>query len=316
MTPGPITICVAGVLAVVNGLAALLVSTWAGKTSRPALWALAGGLALALADVGAWLAGGEEWLLLSVGALSGAWLVFAAMRSGALEWAARQAAQPRGQAVLLLVVGIGLSIWGLCALDNNLNNELLDTETQLEMMVAAIELRPASQEAQTDAGRPVPLFLPDAGDDTASFSEESYMRRRHLDQHIIQTGPVDLGYNCHGWVFAGGKFWVRGASVPKILEDNGYKAVSRPRPGDVAIFVDKKGEVMHTALVRGRGASGAILLESKWGKLGRYIHTADRHLYSGHTITYYHTARGSHLLHGLAGGELTSIDEDEVDETE
>jgi hypothetical protein len=112
-------------------------------------------------------------------------------------------------------------------------------------------------------------------------------------------------------VFAGGKFWVRGIAVPDILKDNGYYAVANPRLGDIAIFRDDKDVVAHTALVRGRGTKEAVLLESKWGKLGRYIHTADKHLYMGYKIQYYRTGRGSHTLSGLPDPELTTSDDAE-----
>jgi hypothetical protein len=232
------------------------------------------------------------------------------MRSGALEWVAKVAAQPSWQAVALLVVGLGLAGYGIYALDSNLDQDLLDSDMRMEAMVGSVNLGPTSEQAPTDKGRLIPLFHPDqsTAEVMASFPEEEFLHRRKMDQHLIQTGPMDPGYNCHGWVFAGGKFWVRGVAVPDILKDNGYYNVSHPRAGDLAIFRDAKGTVAHTALVRGHGTLGAVLLESKWGTLGRYIHTADRHLYAGHQVQYYRTERGSHVLSGLPDPELTTAD--------
>jgi hypothetical protein len=249
----------------------------------------------------------------SIAALSGAWLLFAGMRSGALEWAARAVAQPLGQAALLSVIGLALACYGMYALETKLEDDLLSSDIQMELMVGQIDLGPTSEQAPTDKGRLVPLFRPSAAtaEGLATFSEESFLHKRNLDQHIIQTGPVDPAYNCHGWVFAGGKFWVRGTAVPGILKDNGYRAVAHPRLGDIAIFTDPKGEVSHSGLVRGQGTKGAILLESKWGKLGRYIHTTDKHIYVGHAIAYYRTDRGSHVLSGLPDPELTTSEETE-----
>jgi len=307
-------ICFAGALAAVSGLAAFLASLWAGKTERPALWALGVAVVFAVAGAGAWLSGAELWLVLSVAGVSGAWGVFAALRSGALVWAAQAVSQPRWQAVLLLAAGLVLAGWGLQALENTLASDLLDSEMQLEQMVSSVKLQDSSEEALTDAGRAVPLFRPDSSqaEEMASFPEDSYLRQHRMEQHLIQTGAIDTNYNCHGWVFAGGQFWVRGMAVPRILEDNGYWAVARPRPGDIAVFRDQKGEVTHTALVRGRGAKGAVLLESKWGKLGRYVHTADKHVYLGQKMTYYRTDRGTHVLAGLPDPEqATSHDAEE-----
>ena len=50
-------------------------------------------------------------------------------------------------------------------------------------------------------------------------------------------------------------------------------------------------------------AEGKILIESKWGRLGRFIHTNEQHCYLSTTPTYYHTRRGGHLLRGLPGGD-------------
>ena len=43
---------------------------------------------------------------------------------------------------------------------------------------------------------------------------------------VTRVAPVDPACNCHGWVFTGGRFWVSGEDVPRILEDNGYRRVS------------------------------------------------------------------------------------------
>jgi hypothetical protein len=201
---------------------------------------------------------------------------------------------------LLILVGLGLIGWGLAGLDGRLQDDTLDSDAQLDLMSGQPEFGPASGHAATDAGRPIPLFRPDTftAEGQAPFPEARYLRRRGLGLCVIPAGPVDPGYNCHGWLFAGGKFWIHGSAVPDILRDNGYQAVARPRLGDLAVFTDAGGRVTHSALVRGRGTKGA-LLESKWGKLGRYIHTAEKHIYAGDTLTFYRTARGSHLLSGL-----------------
>src|SRR5262249_28326895 len=131
-------------------------------------------------------------------------------------------------------------------------------------------------------------------------SEGNLIRNQRLLEHMLRTAPPDTSYNCHGWVFAAGKFWVKGQEVQAILDDNGYREVSTPRPNDVAVFRDDVGNILHTGLVRTASEDGLILIESKWGTLGRYIHMPQDQVYAA-SCSYYRSSRQSHALHGLGG---------------
>jgi hypothetical protein len=158
---------------------------------------------------------------------------------------------------------------------------------------------PALQ-ATTDKGRSVPLF--DASPNAVaadSATEIRYVRDQRLDRKLIQTGPPDVRYNCHGWVFTGGQYWLRSAMVETVLADNDYVAVKHPQPGDVAVFRNNVNEVTHSGIVRTNDKDAGVLIESKWGRFGRYIHGPDEHAYRGQQVTYYRTTRGTHLLRGL-----------------
>src|SRR5262249_9036483 len=85
------------------------------------------------------------------------------------------------------------------------------------------------------------------------------------------------------------------------LQDNRYSAVSSPRAGDLAVYHNPSGEVTHTGIVR-LAADGLILIESKWGQLGRFVHTPTEHCYTDSTCTSYRSPRTSHLLRGLEAG--------------
>src|SRR5205085_12006905 len=110
----------------------------------------------------------------------------------------------------------------------------------------------AGAEAATDADRPVRLYRPAASHDTAAARahEETALQAWLHAERLIRTAPPDEGYNCHGWVFAAGRFWLNPADVEAVLQDNGYRPVDDPRPGDVAIFRDGRGALTHTGLVR------------------------------------------------------------------
>jgi hypothetical protein len=153
--------------------------------------------------------------------------------------------------------------------------------------------------AVTDAGQPFPLFsasmagrtLPDIA------AEDRFLDSRKLLTSVIRTADPDLKSNCHGWVFTGGMHWVRGGTVDQVLKENGYQMVSQPEPGDVALYRDRDGVPTHSAVVRSIGDDGTLVLESKWGHMGRFLHPATTHPYANDACTYYHSDRKGHRLH-------------------
>jgi len=50
-----------------------------------------------------------------------------------------------------------------------------------------------------------------------------------------------------------------------------------------------------------------ILVESKWGMSGRFIHRHDRHPYANTTCAFYRSPRAGHLLHGIASDSAKDI---------
>jgi hypothetical protein len=153
--------------------------------------------------------------------------------------------------------------------------------------------------AITDAGYPVPLHSVRLVEGEAPFDaarETEYLRHHDLLLTVIRTGDAGLRTNCHGWIFTGGRYWVSPQDVDRILRENGYRPTTEPQAGDVAVYRDDAGRAMHTAVVRGAGDDGTVLQESKWGALGRFVHTDTRHPYSPYACTYYRSSRGDHIL--------------------
>lgn len=151
----------------------------------------------------------------------------------------------------------------------------------------------------TDRGRPVPVHRPIT---PRSAAEVETAERRASNnvltaERAIRTGPAADEFNCHGWVFTGGRYWVGPDGVELILADNGYQAVSQPRPGDLIVYRDG-GCVTHTGVVRTGGNGEPVLIESKWGWMGRFLHPPDASAY-GQSFTYYRSARRGHVLDGL-----------------
>ncbi|MFQ3650610.1 MAG: hypothetical protein SNJ75_09770 [Gemmataceae bacterium] len=248
----------------------------------------------------------------AVGLSAAVMLALAVLRSPLPRQVLEMLARPMIQAGLLTVAGAGLLTFGLYRIDAELQESLAESDTLFASLTREVDFPPSpTLTVQTDQGNPIELWMPTSQsmEDLLSFSELDYLRRMRLEASLIQTGPADGEYNCHGWVFTGGRYWVRGKSVEAILHDNGYRETNKPMIGDLCIYRDPHGEVSHSAIVRGLGDKGLVLLESKWGKLGRYIHMAhEHHAYSGHVPTFYRSPRTGHLLHGLPVEQAVSND--------
>jgi hypothetical protein len=226
---------------------------------------------------------GMVWLLL---ALCPTVLISKAVRSTRLHGA------------LLLIAGFTLLGWQAHAIDRSLNADLEESDKHLAALGAVPPLEELTdRKAWTDVGTFIPLLsvVPGTPEESPAV-ETGFLSRHGYEMKLIQTSKIDPTYNCHGWVFTGGKAWIRGAFVEQILRENRYTAVSKPTGNDIAVYRDSRGEVMHTALVQGVAEDGTILMESKWGKLGRYVHTSTIHVYAGHSCTFYRSPRAGHLL--------------------
>jgi len=219
------------------------------------------------------------------------------------------------QALVLLVSGLAVAGNQLWRIDSDLQSEMDRTETELALASepADLEVTP-NRPAFTDSGHQIQLFSPRtaAQSDQERAAERRYLQQNGLEMKVIQTAGLNPNYNCHGWVFAGGRFWVRSVSVDRILQDNGYKPTTAVAPGDVAVFRNKGGKVTHSGLVHSVSQAGLILVESKWGRLGRFIHTDANHLYRTDKVNYYRSPRRNHLLQGLYDDTPSSMPSDIV----
>jgi hypothetical protein len=146
--------------------------------------------------------------------------------------------------------------------------------------------------ATTDAGTPIELLKAEDGRLTdvplaALFGD--YFRER-----IIEVAATDDRANCHGWVFTGGRYAVGGHDVDAILADNQYHPVQEPQPGDVIVYRDAQGKVMHSGLVR-LADGDLVLVESKWGAHARYLHRPLDQAYAAQ-YGFYRSPRQGHLI--------------------
>ncbi len=223
--------------------------------------------------------------------------------SGSVVAAARRAAalgrRPGVRWGLLAVVGAGTA-FGSVALYQAED----DAQINQEMVELGLEDRPPLADpvgvtARTDRGTPIPVKESTSQRTAAEVNEaeERFYRSSPYRDRVIRDRDADDGANCHGWVFAGGRYWLGGEWVETILRENGYAEVTDPRPGDLAVY--RQGPaVVHSAVVRYATPGAPVLVEGKWGWMGVYLHPADRCPYRAE-VKYYHSPRHGHLLAGL-----------------
>jgi hypothetical protein len=102
---------------------------------------------------------------------------------------------------------------------------------------------------------------------------EMVFRQNHFPSGAILSGPPDPNYVCHDWTFFGGAIDARCNNVEQYLRDAGYVEVADPQVGDVIVYRDASNQcIVHSGLVKAVGDAGFVLIESKWGDSGRYLH--------------------------------------------
>jgi hypothetical protein len=145
--------------------------------------------------------------------------------------------------------------------------------------------------AMTDAGRVITLFRYEMTA-PAIETEACILAEKRFQNEVIRLADPSPECNCHGWVFTGGKYGVRHFDIPLILTDNGYTQVQEPQPGDVAIYVSGT-QATHSGIVRYVNDDGRILIESKWGPFGVFLHPIERQPFSG-ACRFYRSERIGH----------------------
>ncbi len=104
---------------------------------------------------------------------------------------------------------------------------------------------------------------------------ETLLNDPHYSQQFIRTGQPELLYNCHGWTFAHGHRAVSDDEVNATLQSGRYRKVTTPMAGDIVIYYDKSGDLCHSGIIKATGRQGFVLVESKWGGAGRFLHLLD-----------------------------------------
>jgi hypothetical protein len=263
--------------------------------------ALAGGAAVG----GLWLwepnprVVGRAGLFVAVGV--GACLLVGSSWLAAAARAARLLRRAPARWGVVGVAGLGCVIGSVARYEAE-DDQAIDTAMQDLAMISATPPLGAVDHvrAVTDRGTELGLKQPIEARpaDALLVSERDFLGRSAHRDVILRRSPPDDVTNCHGWVFAGGRFWVGGSQVGLILKENGYYEVSDPRPGDLVVYRGS-GQVSHSAVVRYVTPGMPVLVEGKWGCIGVYLHPVERSTY-GLDFTYHRSPRAGHTLVGVA----------------
>lgn len=204
---------------------------------------------------------------------------------------------------LVILTSIGLSGWSYHRF-----HERLEPAPQKPLMVVKT---PGPKKlihefvAVTDRNRPISVYRLSEADPDASDTGDSVIV--DIAESTIQRGPPSLDANCHGWVFLDSQFMINGDAVQQILDDNAYELVEEPKPGDVIIYRDDNRRIVHSGLVRGILNDNTVIIESKWGTEGVFLHDPDGTPYTV-DYEYYRSPRTDHRV------KLVPADEFPMDE--
>jgi hypothetical protein len=279
------------------GLLGLLGSVWLAvapdRAVAGARWLLrillAGGVVLSTGvgvqysqtlATGAWC-GGLPWAMAFVATAVLLWLG----RESARDRDHRSTAWTRcGVSLLLLAIAIERLV--------NAAAGAPDLSTVLVNALDTAHAPEADAYALTDRGRRVALH---------QFREPDRIVAAHQVlppetlRRVIPQDAKGSAANCHGWMFTGGCYLLKSSEVEQILCDNDYRVVTSPRPGDLIVYRNTFNQPVHTGLVKAVGVDGFVLIESKWGRLGVFLHQPFDQRYSTN-FAYYRSPRDGHQL--------------------
>lgn len=197
----------------------------------------------------------------------------------------------------LLAAGLPTLFWSSHRLRETPANGAELTPANLSVPSAENLTEVAEIELLTDRGERIPAYRFANSDNVSENKLASQLEKCSPinSQAVIMQAPAGIRTNCHGWVFAEGKYIIRGEAVDRILQDNGYRTVTEPQPGDLIVYRDANNGILHTGVVKATGADGFSLIESKWGLHGRYLHEPEQQSYSDR-FAYYRSPRPGHQL--------------------
>jgi hypothetical protein len=298
----------AAALLLAGGAASLGLAKLLGKPgSRPSRLGPALALGGSAAVLAWWSAPPPAWLAL--GLVAALWLgsrvLLSPLVAAACAVALAALRRPRVQGAVLLALAPLFGLAWVGTLPIALPDDAPE-DPRAAKLSHVVKVRPVEGlEFYTDRGRRIRAYEPSpgelAGEDLHDL-EAVMLRRGELGAKVIRVAGPDPASNCHGWTFTGGRCWIRTAEAETILRDNGYRVVSAPRAGDVVAYRQDDGTLAHSGAVAAVLEDGTVLVESKWGWAGRYVHPVEAQQYA-QRWEFLHSDREGHWLCGTPGSE-------------
>jgi hypothetical protein len=230
---------------------------------------------------------GSLWLSLGLAGLAVLLLVVWPMHFPVARERIGRLLQPKFVWAALLAV----SLLSARFLGANVLSSLETPEAPHEVDLADVPVH--ATEALTDKDRSIALFHFKFYS-TAAQVERFIAGSEKEQRQIIRLLEANPASNCHGWIFTGGQYGVRDSDVAKILADNNYVEVTEPRDGDLAVYT-VHDQICHSGLVRIANKHAPVLIESKWGPLGVYLHAVKSQPF-GEVCKFYRSPREGHLV--------------------
>lgn len=103
-------------------------------------------------------------------------------------------------------------------------------------------------------------------------------------------------YNCAGMAFAVRRTWIDTEHLGQIYEEDGYRTSRVGELGDIVVYRDQKGDIQHVAIVIAveidlATGNRSLMVLSKWGGDGEYVHPIDHVPESFGRVTEFWTDR-------------------------
>ncbi len=228
------------------------------------------------------------------------WLAWLHLKHSRTPW---ERFRRRPSAWLLLASSFGLVGWS-----SHQYQERLKPPVKRSLVIAVAPGQQSQQVlefvALTDGNHPIKVYRLDQ-DALDSTDDESPWESLSVEYNgnMIQRAPAGLLANCHGWVFLDGQYLISGDAVQRILDDNAYEVVDEAMAGDVIIYRDNNRNIVHSGLVRGVLDDGTVIIESKWGIEGVFLHNPLDTPYSV-LFAYYRSPRPTHRVKIVPVDEL------------
>jgi hypothetical protein len=289
----PYVVCCVGVGGSLLALAGLLIEARLGQKLGHRLSGFIAAL-LGVVATGLWLAGTPPGVWASVAVLACVAMLAWASRARQLHRLILRLGNANLIWLMLLIAAPLGSWWLVRAVDVQSPVTLDGMPIQSDGSPGYTRKAARGMRALTDRGCEILLFEFEMRHSLEEL-EEGLLTSRDYAHQIIQILEPSKQANCHGWVFADGQFGVPSEQVDVILADNGYRAVDRPRENDLAVYRNIAGDILHTGVVQLVSDEGLVLVESKWGPLGVFLHPAAVQPY-GANFGYYRTSRPNHRL--------------------